>query len=111
MENINIPNFYNKEIKEYILCLFNEYNTTDKNKYENIREWESDNTDYFTDKLMKFILESLNIKLEDFEYLFRKYVDSEQDGFEYNDDGEGNDDGTMFIYNFSKIISLSLIHI
>lgn len=78
MEEIDIPVFHNKKIKEYILCLSNKYK---KNRF------------YFTNTLMTFLLESLNINLKEFDYLFKQYIDEKHEDHE-------------IIYNLSKIISL-----
>lgn len=108
MQNIIIPNFYTEKINEFILYLFKYYKNIDKFKYNLQDDYKNseNNSIYIADTFMKFLFENLNIKLEDFEYLYRKYVDNEHEDFECNEDENGYDDGVMIEYNFSKIISL-----
>ena len=66
----------------------------------------NENSIHVTDILIKFLLEKLHIKFEDFECLLRKYVDCDLDEYEFNSDDEGYDDFSMATYNFAKIISI-----
>lgn len=85
MININIPVFYTKEINEYMLF---EYNNIVKEIDDNYEE-HGKNNDYLANIFIEFLLKSLNIKLKDFKYLTRDYINS-----------------ISYKYEFAKIISL-----
>lgn len=86
MENIEIPVFYNKEINEYMIYKYNNIVKIIDDNYEK----NGKNNDYIANIFIKFLLESLTIKCEDFKYLSREYINS----------------AFLYKFEFAKIISL-----
>lgn len=119
METIDIPSFYTKELQDFITCLLNEYKNIEEenknNKYDNFSYYEGlklcnyeFNSICFSKMFIKYLLNWLNIKLNDFDYLFRKYVDLEHSEYDYSgyEFGEFSEDKyNDTLYNFSKIIT------
>lgn len=91
MDNIEIPYFSIEGIKEYIYRLFNKY-TKQKNA----------NT-YSTEKFMIYMFKELNIDIEIFVLLFKRYIDPKYTNSDKKNKTEYYD--LMMKYNFSKILS------
>lgn len=98
MDNIKIPDFYIK--KDFIYLLFDKY--MKKENYGN----------NFTEDIMNYIFKKLNINLETFKTLFKKYIDPEYKYFGWPENRKiCNYDYDLIIKNNLSIILSLFIYI